>query len=146
MAHWQKYWVCAGFACLLLLAMSGAHASAPKDAVGAPIGAADVVEMLLGLVIVLASVVVVGWLYSRSRRFQQGGEQIISVLAAQSLGPKERIVLVEIGGKQIVVGMTSAQVQTLHVFEERAVDSAPTAATTSAFSTRLRSALRGFSK
>ena len=126
--------------------MSVAQASTPKDAIGAPIGAADVVEMLLGLVVVVASVVVVGWLYSRSRRYQQGGEQIISVLAAQSLGPKERIVLVEVGGKQIVVGMTAAQVQTLHVFEERAVESAPATAATSAFSSRLRTALRGLSK
>ena len=146
MVRWQTNIVRNGIGCLSTLALSAAHASAPKDAVGAPIGAADVVEMLLGLVIVVASVVVVGWLYSRSRRFQQGGEQIISVLAAQSLGPKERIVLVEVGGKQIVVGMTAAQVQTLHVFEERAVESAPTAAATPAFSNRLRSALRGFSK
>lgn len=146
MALRQTIWMCGVAGSALTLAASSAFGSAPKDAVTPVIGAGDVIEMLLGLVMVIASVVVVGWLYARSRRFQQGGEQVISVLAAQSLGPKERIVLVEVGGKQIVVGMTAAQVQTLHVFDEPAVDKIPAAAATSPFSNRLRSALRGFAR
>ena len=104
----------------------------------------DVLGVLFGLVVVLGSVVVVGWLYARSRGLRGIAGQAINVVAAQSLGPKERIVLVEVGGKQIVVGMTSAQLQTLHVFDEPVVTSGPEAGVApGAFADRLRSMLRG---
>ena len=134
-----------GLPCLFgsLAALMTCVAAAAEPAPGVVTGE-DVLGVLFGLVVVLGSVVVVGWLYARSRGLQRIGDQSISVVAAQSLGPKERIVLVEVGGKQIVVGMTSAQLQTLHVFDEPVVPSASeTSVVSSAFAERLRSILRG---
>lgn len=127
-----------------LLAVSIARVSAAAEPASGVVSGQDVLGVLFGLVVVLGSVVVVGWLYARSRGLQGIAGQAINVVAAQSLGPKERIVLVEVGGKQIVVGMTSAQLQTLHVFDEPVVTSgAETGDVPSAFAERLRSMLRG---
>ena len=67
----------------------------------------------------------------------------INVVATQALGPKERVVLIEVGGKQIVLGMTAQQVQTLHVFDNPVVAKNDRTVATPAFANRLRSAIRG---
>ena len=129
---------------LSLFAISLTRVSAAAEPVSGVVDGQDVLGVLFGLVVVLGSVVVVGWLYARSRGLQGMAGQAINVVAAQSLGPKERIVLVEVGGKQIVVGMTSAQLQTLHVFDEPVVLSgSDTSVVPTAFAERLRSMLRG---
>ena len=108
-----------------------------------PVGVPDIFGLGASLAVVLAAVVLVGWLYSRTQGIRGPGSSIITILAAQPLGPKERIVLVEVGGKQIVVGMTAAQLQTLHVFEHPVVDAGEKVAVGAAFADRLKTALRG---
>ena len=71
-----------------------------------------------------------------------GGNNVINIIASQALGPKERIVLVEIANTQLVIGMTTSHVQTLHVFDEPVVKAAE-AVSGSNFADRLKLALRG---
>ena len=70
----------------------------------------------------------------------QGASDVISVVATRPLGPKERLLLIEIADQQLLVGMTASQVQTLHVFDEPVTTKSAEAAT-GGFARRLRSAL-----
>ena len=74
-----------------------------------------------GLFAVIATIVLVGFIYSRSKGLNGKSGGVIDIVAVQPLGPKERILLVQVADKQLMLGMTSTQVQTLHVFDEPVV-------------------------
>jgi flagellar protein FliO/FliZ len=91
------------------------------------------------LVLVIAAILGAGWVYSRLRVAGSGRSLVINVLAAQSLGPKERIALVQIGDKQIAVGIAPGSVNTLHVFDAHVV-AMPERRQTAPFADKLRAA------
>jgi flagellar protein FliO/FliZ len=64
----------------------------------------------------------------------------LRVLEGLAIGPRERIVLLQAGEEQIVVGVAPGVIQTLHVLNET-VDVAE-AATTPDFAKRLSEALK----
>jgi len=111
----------------------------------APVGVPSVLGFGASLVLVIATILLVGWLYSRMQGGVVGTSNVINILASQSLGSKEKIVLVEVGSKQIVVGMTSSNLQTLHVFDEPVVSGAERSSN-SAFAERLLTAIKGAAK
>jgi flagellar protein FliO/FliZ len=82
------------------------------------IGGGDVLGVGISMFIVVAVIIVLGWLYSRSRIVGGGGSGVINVVASRALGHKERLLVVEVAGQQLLVGMTATAVQTLHVFEK----------------------------
>lgn len=117
--------------------------AANAESLDLPVGTSELIGLGGSLLLVIGAVVIVGWIYSRTQGLRGAASDVISIVAAQALGPKERIVLVEVGGKQMVLGMTTQQVQTLHVFDEPIVTAEEPVAVSSAFATRLRSAIRG---
>ena len=50
---------------------------------------------------------------------QFSGQGELSVLATLNLGHKEKIALIKVGQQQILVGVTAAQINTLHVLDEK---------------------------
>lgn len=132
----------------LILAASGAVlADGVNSEPGVPtvIGSDDVLNVGTSLVLIVAAIFVVGFLYTRARGMRGQGGEIIRVLATQSLGPKERVLLVDIGGTQLVIGMTTSQIQTLHVLD-RPLDIAARTPMAANFAERLRSAIKGARK
>ena len=109
------------------------------------IDGADILSLGASMLIVVAAVLALGWLYSRFRLSGTGAGDVINVVASRALGPKERIVLIEVGGQQLLVGMTATQVQTLHAFEQPVVNT-PAIDDTPGFADRLRAAVRGATK
>lgn len=110
-----------------------------------PVGAVEILSLGTSLVLVIGVILVVGWLYSRANGIRGGNNDAISIIAAQSLGPKERILVVDIAGEQLVVGMTSTQIQTLHVLSNR-ISKNDAASSGNNFADRFRDALRGIGK
>lgn len=131
----------AGTTPLLAFAQDVATPSLP-----APVGSGDILSVGASLILVIAAIVLCGWLYSRSQglRIRSGG--IINIIATQPLGPKERILLIEIADKQLVVGMTASQVSTLHVFDEPVLKRPPNSHDRGNFADRLKTILRGEAK
>jgi flagellar protein FliO/FliZ len=74
-------------------------------------------EITVTLLIVVGFLAGLAWFAKRMRGgFSRGGNARIQVLGAQSLGPKERAVLVRVGDTDILVGVAANSVNTLHVF------------------------------
>lgn len=86
--------------------------------VGPVVGGGELLSMGLSMFVVVAVILVLGWMYSRSRFVSGGSSDLIGVVASRALGPKERLLIVDVGGQQMLIGMTSTAVQTLHVFDE----------------------------
>lgn len=74
-------------------------------------------SMILSLLMVLALIIVSAFVLKRFNIAQQGTNQL-SVVTSLSLGSKERVVVVQVGDKQLLLGVTAQQVTLL----ERSVE------------------------
>ncbi|NMG33181.1 flagellar biosynthetic protein FliO [Azoarcus sp. TTM-91] len=79
--------------------------------------ASNVGQMIFGLVIVIALLVVCLWLIKRLGA-PRGSAAALKVLGAAPVGPRERVVLVELGEKVLVLGVAPGNVRTLHVMDK----------------------------
>ncbi|MFZ5491910.1 MAG: FliO/MopB family protein [Pseudomonadota bacterium] len=88
----------------------------PLPAAAAPSALAASGQMLVSLLLVLG---LLGGLFVLLKRLQVrgGAGGAIRVLAAQSLGTRERAVLVEVAGRQVLIGVAPGRVQTLLVLD-----------------------------
>lgn len=77
------------------------------------------IKMFFGLVFVIALIFFVAWITRKLKLMQHftTGYQIKN-LATLSLGTREKICLIEVGDKQVLVGVAPGRVNQLHVFEE----------------------------
>jgi flagellar protein FliO/FliZ len=73
-----------------------------------------------GLIVVLGLLVLSLWLLKRLSRLQASAGCQIRVVGGLSLGGRERLLVVEIGQTQLVLGVAPGRVQTLHVLEGEA--------------------------
>jgi flagellar protein FliO/FliZ len=111
----------------LLLAAGPALADGAQKSVatgGLPTGdlTAAAVRMVLGLAVVLALLGATAWV---SRRFRVGGGMrggLIEVVSGLSLGARERVVLIRVGGDQVLVGVSPSGMRTLHVLNQNSND------------------------
>ncbi len=75
-------------------------------------------QMLLGLLLVIGLIFVLAWLLRRVQRIGPRGAQVIKLLATQALGPRDRLVLVQVGSEQILLGLSAGRITPLHVLKE----------------------------
>jgi flagellar protein FliO/FliZ len=107
------------------LAAAAPLAAAPARPFAAPeitssspaIGVGSLTEVTLALAVVLAAVFALAWLVRRVRGIA-GSASALGVLAEVRLGPKERAVLVKVGGEQLLLGVAPGRVATLHVLAQ----------------------------
>lgn len=70
-------------------------------------------QMALGLLFVLVLIFFLAWLMRRVTGIQ-GTRQHIKIISAVNVGARERAVLVEVAGEQLLLGVASGQVSLLH--------------------------------
>lgn len=104
---------------LLLAAAPAMAADGTLDAAG------SIVQMLLGLA------VVIGLLYASLhvlKRLGAGGGKsagLVKVRCATAVGPRERVVLVDVAGKVLVLGVTPGRITPLHTLDAADLPGAP---------------------
>ena len=131
---------------ILLAPQFAFAAESPAGLPAAPgIGGGDILSLGLSLIIVVGVIIALGWFYSRSRFVSGGGADLITIVATRPLGPKERLMIVEVADQQLLIGMTSTGASTLHVLEKPVEVSARTPVAGN-FANRLKSALLENSK
>jgi flagellar protein FliO/FliZ len=69
---------------------------------------------LIGLVIVLAALAAFFWFLRRFSPGQSGAQGVVKVVGGVMLGPRERLVVVEVGETWLLLGVGGGQVNTLH--------------------------------
>lgn len=77
-------------------------------------------QMVLGLAAVLALIFALAWL---AKRFNLNGVGVtpgMRVLGAMSVGPKEKILMVDVEGKRLLLGVTAQQITLLQTWESGA--------------------------
>ena len=120
-----------------------AQAGTVREGATSLFNAAYVFQVLGSLVLVFACIFALIFLLRKLNGLPLSGGAPIRVLASARVGSREKIVLLEAGDQQLLVGVAAGSVRALHVFEEPiAVDSAASAKTAD-FGSLLRSAASG---
>jgi flagellar protein FliO/FliZ len=112
----------------LLLALPFSVLAAEPVASVATVAAAPVVnsgvagqltQLVFGLLLVLGLIFFLAWLL---RRVQQAGPagkgQVIELIGSRALGPRDRLMLVQVGNEQILLGLSPGTITALHVLKE----------------------------
>ena len=71
-------------------------------------------QALMGLLVVLAMLYGFFWLLRRYGPTQTGAQGVVKVVGGVMLGPRERLVVVEVEDTWVLVGVASGHVSTLH--------------------------------
>ncbi|MCP8464878.1 flagellar biosynthetic protein FliO [Pseudomonas sp. ZM23] len=102
------------------------HASSTPSLITGSAGA-QLMQLLLGLVLVVGLIFLLAWLVRRVQQVGPRGNQAIRLVSSQALGPRDRLVLVQVGEEQILLGLTPGRITPLHVLRQpvQAADSQP---------------------
>lgn len=132
------------FACIpagwLLSSMAWAAPAATSQAQDSVAG--QVAQLLLGLLFIIGLIFLLGYLMRRIGPLAAQGGQHIRVLSSLPLGPRDRLMLVDVAGKQILLGASPGRISTLHVFEEPIADVPAQGAPTGDFAQKLQALLK----
>ena len=75
-------------------------------------------KLLLGLLLVIGLIFLLAWLLRRMQQLNPRSNQAIKLISTQALGPRERLVLVQVGSEQVLVGLSAGRITPLHVLKE----------------------------
>ena len=110
--------------------------AASPDSVQDPVNMTSLWQLTLGMVLVLGLIIAIAWLLKRSGRFQMAAGGGLRLLGGLSMGARERVVLLQVGETQLLVGVAPGRVQTLHVLD-KPLESVHEAAAVPAFAEQL---------
>jgi flagellar protein FliO/FliZ len=98
-------------------------AAEPLAQAAAPVAGISIVgqltQLVLGLLLVLGLIFFLAWLLRRVQRAGPAGKgQVIELIGSRALGPRDRLVLVQVGSEQILLGLSPGSITALHVLKE----------------------------
>ncbi|MHC8349553.1 flagellar biosynthetic protein FliO [Pseudomonas sp. RT4P38] len=100
------------------VATAATAATAAAPAVSSGVGG-QLTQLVFGLLLVLGLIFFLAWLL---RRVQQAGPagkgQVIELIGSRALGPRDRLMLVQVGNEQILLGLSPGTITALHVLKE----------------------------
>ncbi len=124
----------------VVLALASSAVVAEQAAVPGVSGA-SFLQGLFGLIFVIGLLVFAAWMMRRlSASGALGNTNGLRVVAGLSLGPRERILLIEVGDTWVVVGVTASQMRTLHTMAKGELPPAAVSSETGSFAGWLRQA------
>jgi flagellar protein FliO/FliZ len=109
-----------------------------------PIGIGNFMQMAFGLLIVIGAILAMTWIIRRMGYVQARVSGAMKILGGISLGQRERVVLMQIGEQQVVVGITPGNIRTLLVLDKPiSMESAGQVAVEGSFAQKLQTILKG---
>ena len=146
----------AALCALCAQAVHTAHAALPTvptpvhEAQPAAVGASGLLQAGFGMAVVVGLIFLCAWLARRFGLQRLGGGHLVKVVSSAALGQRERVVVVEVGGQWLVLGVTSSQVNMLHTLPAQAQPASGTAGMPAAmnnpvelFARKLRESISG---
>ncbi|WAH57340.1 flagellar biosynthetic protein FliO [Pseudomonas silvicola] len=122
------------------LAPAAADPAPAPVAVGSALGggmAAQLTQLMLGLLLVIGVIFALAWVLRRVQQATPHGGQVIELLGSRALGPRDRLVLVQVGSEQILLGLSPGRIAPLHVLQHPIEKPAKATTATPEFAQRL---------
>ena len=91
-----------------------------SEKVGAPAAGFGgmLVQMILVLMLVLGLLLAIAWVLRRAGLTQGAANGHLKILGGVSVGSRERVLLIQVGQEQLVIGVTAAEISLLHLLAE----------------------------
>lgn len=105
------------FCIVLLLAPQSVFAKL-GDGTTEAVTSGSIVQMIVGLTIVLGILIGGAMLVRRLGNFPAVVDSPLKVITSMSLSPRDRLVVVQVGDKQLLLGLSPGRIQNLHVLEQ----------------------------
>ena len=108
---------------LLLITLIFSSSSWSADPVSVPQSSVSyspvnqIVKMVVGLMVVLGMIFVLAWMAKNHMGFNPSSNSDLKPLAGILVGQKERVVLVKVGDRQVLIGVAPGQINLIHVIE-----------------------------
>lgn len=129
--------------------LGGALILLPSTAVAQQAGEASQINIMaqlgqlaLGLLLVVGLIYLIGYVMRRTGPLAPRGGQQIKLLSSLPLGPRDRLILVDVGGKQLLLGASPGRINTLHAFDEPIAEVAASSGLDTDFAKTLRGLLK----
>ncbi|MBV8679036.1 MAG: flagellar biosynthetic protein FliO [Aquitalea sp.] len=94
-------------------AATAMSAPAALAVAGSPTPFSSLLQVILGLAVVLGAIVGLAWLFRRMSGGMLGGSNRLRVVSGVLVGQREKVVIVELEGEWLVLGVTSHSVNLL---------------------------------
>ena len=135
------------FIALLLLQFTNVALAAGDKPIASlanePVGVGNYLQMFFGLFIIVALILGLAWFMRRMGNMNSMAAGNLKVLGGLSVGQRERIVLVQAGKTQLLVGVAPGEIRTLHVMDEPILTSEETTQKNpSGFAEKLHAAIK----
>ncbi|MCD5993015.1 flagellar biosynthetic protein FliO [Pseudomonas sp. CDFA 602] len=78
----------------------------------------QVAQLLFGLLLVVGLIFVLAWVMRRVQRAGPNNSQVIELVSSRAIGPRDRLVLVQVGNEQVLLGISPGSITPLHVLKE----------------------------
>lgn len=114
-----------------------------ESPVRTPVSLVSLGQMLLALLFVVVLIVVCLWLLKRFNTLTFPSKSAIKVLASFPINARDRLVLVEVGRDQILIGLSPGRIQKLHVLSEPVAVDSTSSSNGSGFQSKLLAAIQG---
>ncbi len=129
-----------------VVGMAAAQAAPAAPAANPGLETGALLRLTGGLFLVIIVIVALSWFLRRYGGFAMSAGGQMRILGSMALGGRERMVLVEVGDRQLLLGVAPGRVQTLLVLDEPIGDNDTDArareAQAASFAERLRRAMQ----
>ena len=82
-----------------------------------PMSGSYLFQLILGLIVVLICIVALAWFAKRMNRLQSSTGSMLKIIGGLSMGSRERIILLQVGSEQLLIGVSPGRINKLHVLE-----------------------------
>jgi len=107
-----------------------------------PVSTASVLQMVLGLLFVVLIIFFISWMVKRVSGFSIYSNPHLKVISGLHVGQKEKILLIQVAEKQVLVGVTPYSIRTLHELEDAVTEDNGVSNVNNSFSDKLMQALK----
>jgi len=105
-------------ALMLFATATNTLASGTAPAAPGPDVVTDFARIISYLLLIIVIIAVTVWLMRRLGHYQYSAQGKLRVLDSLPVGTREKILLIEVGKQQLLVGITPTRLDTLHVLSE----------------------------
>jgi len=82
-----------------------------------PMSGSYLLQMVIGLFVVLLCIIALAWFAKKINRFRFIADDSLKIIGGLSMGSRERVVLLQVGGNQLLIGVSPGRINTLHVLD-----------------------------
>ncbi len=99
-----------------------AQQASSEIAVVEPLSTSYLMKLTGGLVLVVAAIFFFAWLLKRLKLTQHSQHGLLKVVAGLPLGTRDRIIVLQVGEEQLLLGLSPGRIEKLHTLAEPLID------------------------